>query len=246
MGRIIDFISNKKNIKIVSKEIMKYIEKIETDENYDIDIKMKNGICELSKEPNTKFFFDPEKDSILFSLKEDLFSEELSEEIKGREKEFEKLYEIFIDDLKKDLIEHNLQNLRDKIRSFSFKDSSEEVIPLKYITISNIDIVNFSGSLEPLADRSIALGKNPSFEGSLDIPRILERLKELYISGVEIEDFMEHVKDEELFENVLEIRVSRKEFFDISIYLNVDYSFSENAINFQKKISKKIELENKK
>jgi len=228
MTSIKKFLSNKKNVKLIAKEISDILKDKITKEqiDYSFSIDSQYGTIK-SKDPNTSISFDTDDNQTLNNLKKLLFSEELSDIEEGSKEEKDLMIDVrsFLKEVSTILNEKYYEVIENLLRKEVLNNAKKEIIPLNAIEIISIDIADYSSIPEP-AKYLMQIGKVK--ESAIDVDKVTEYV---HNKQVETEKTVEEIFDEEkninpLFDNITGLKTGTKYLYDVVITLFVDYSSS--------------------
>ena len=229
MKRKIDtIIENEENVEKLSIEIINTFTEKANKSNVDYSFDITKGTGKIkSRNPNTTFFFDTDKNTLLDKMKKALFDEDLSDIKEGnKEEEFMNKVNDFLEKVGNKITLDYHPLLEDTIRRVILPGSVSEVIPLEEISIISIEIADFSSVPEP-AKHMLKVGKKP--DGNVKTDKITTFIHDKQEeTGQTIEEiFNEEKLINPLFKDIISIEQGDKYLYDVNIVLFIDYSLSK-------------------
>ena len=253
---------NTANLDKLADSIISHVEKKDAKIDYNFNFSSKDGKMKADENANTYIFFDAEADSeikkyisMTFSCDLDIIDEhkyslyknvipDLSIDSKEEIEEKSRLLDL-IDKTNKKISEiitkKYISNLRSCLRNKIFPSSDNTSIPMKHISILELETMDLSGlgigsthifkfKKNVLVDKDGNILENIN----LDKEKIIIDLEDLSANkNISIKDSFNQRKEESnpLYENIEDIEVE-KNMYEVSIYMNVDYSYDiEGIIN---------------
>jgi len=233
--KIYSFLSDQSYVQSFAQEILEAFKTKACKENIDFSFDIAQGTGKIkSRNSNTTFSFDTNKDSLLHQFKKALYNEDLSDikENSEEEKQLTNDVALFLRKVSDHIIANNIAALRKVLRNIVLKGSKKQDIPLLEIFILAIDVADYDAFPEP-TKYLLSIGKI-SQEASIKTDKIVQFIHNTQEeTGQTAEEVFDEAKKNKnpLFDKVTVVKSSKKYLYDITVTLFVDYSLSHMPPN---------------
>jgi len=240
--KIYEIIQDETKIPLLAKEMADVFQTQADDENvdYSFTINRKTGkIYDEKSCSNTFFEFDPAPDSELHQLKKALFHKDLEEIQKGSDEEGQLMNDVreFLVRVCKYVTDNHQEQLKETVRRVILGGRVDEAVaPLSTIEVLMVDIADYD-SVPDSNKYLLKISKEVDEDGNMaevntdDIVLFLQEQEEE--TGESIQSIFETEKlaGNPIFDGVLRVEKGRKFLTEMRLYIFVDYSLSDEAIN---------------
>jgi len=224
---------NEENTKKIAEEIVETFKSQASEKNVEYEFTIKKGTGKVSdNNANTFFYFDTDPDSTLDKFKKSLFGDDLKDIEESSEEEEELMTDVnvFLQSICERITIFHKEDIQEVIRRVVLGNKSEmESIPLGIIEILSIDMADFSSVPEP-AKYLLRIQKMPGTEIDVDEVTIFVQRKEEEGQSIAATLTLEQQAGNPIFKNVMSLEKGRKFLNEISLYIYVDYSFSDENL----------------
>lgn len=226
MLKIWDFLNNSDHyIDALSKDIIKIFTETANARNLVCDFVVSRETGKIKeRKANTSFEIDIPENTLLYQLKEALYSQDLDTEDDEQAIDYElKINEFFVK-IGRNITEKYHNEIEETIRRILLSDSEKKNIPLDEIVVESIEISDWS-SIPEANKYLLRIGKTQLCE--MDTPEIVEKIQNIqeekgYKSA---EEAFEQEKDN--FVGVESITTIGKFLYELTIDFFVDYSIAQ-------------------
>lgn len=231
---------NDTDLKIIAKDVVEHLlrfndyDKAKNSQEkdaigrMDYSYDLSDGLMK-SNDTNTWFDFDLKPESISYQFMKAMYNREISEDENTQ-------LNAFIEKIAKEISASYKKELRDLVRKTVMPSSDAKVVPLEKIDVFNIEIVDYS-SVDEIDRHTFRYIKLPDIPVNMQAvsSRIMEVREENPLLSVNDIIHKERLAANPLFDALMGVDIGEKYLWFVRVAMWVDYSFSQEFLDSQKK-----------
>ena len=232
MAKIHELI-NTENAEEIAAEIVDMFRTQASEDNVEYEFTIQKGTGKVSdNNANTFFYFDTAPGSVLDKFKKSLFEDDLKDIEENSEEEEELMTDVntFLQNVCERITNFHKEEIQEVIRRVVLGNKvNMDSIPLDIIEILSIDMADFSSVPEP-SKYLLRIQKILGTDIDVDEITIFVQKKEEEGQNIAATLALEQQSGNPIFKNVMSLEKGRKFLNEVSLFIYVDYSFSDENL----------------